>query len=123
MTCGGRELNDRSDPKYYLDHPELRWIKTPAATAYLVPGVVKTAYGNWLVGRVETPWYNVTVSQIGKVQLTLMYYWDPTRKAETLTTGTIEVLACQATCSNGGSGPYCCKNGARSKYRSRLKFS
>lgn len=119
LSCVG-ELNDKSDPKYYLDHPDLRWIRTPATTANSVPGVVKTVYGNWLVGRIEIPWYNVTVSQIGKVPLTIMYYWDPTKKQELTTTGTIEVLACQSTCANGGSGPYCCRNGARSKLESLI---
>jgi hypothetical protein len=104
LSCGS-QLNDKADPKYYLNHPDLRWVTTTTGAAGSVPGVVKTVYGNWYVGRVELPFYNVTVSQIGKVQLTIMYYWDPIKKAEVATTGTIEVLACQPTCANGGSGP------------------
>jgi hypothetical protein len=81
-----------------------------------VPGVIKVGPFNMPVGRIELMWFNLTVSQIGKVYAGNLYYWDPKTKAEYTTSKGFEVLACQDTCVNGGSGPYCCKNGANSEF-------
>lgn len=106
MSCSS-ERYDNAEPKYVLNHPHLRWVSTNPTFAANVPGVIKVGSLQWPIAKIEIPAYNGTITQIGKFQTNTnsVFYWDPIRNAEITYTGTFDVLVCQATCANGGSGP------------------
>lgn len=111
-TAGGEYFSNSSEVKYILDHPDLHWILTNGSQYGNVANAIKI--GTSYIGRIDVNLANGTYQQIGKVKDGKIYYSNIIPGAEAQWTGTFEVLAC-SPCPLGGSGPYCCTNGANSE--------
>jgi hypothetical protein len=114
MACTSY-LFSNLEVRYFYAHPNLKWVETTGVSALNVPGLVRLGGAwNFPVGKTSFDAPNITHSDFGKVWGNVLNYYNVDRATETTTPGPFEVLACQ-TCQNGGSGPYCCKNGVNSK--------
>lgn len=121
-SCQGApkgENYDTKNPRFFFNHPDLRWIKTNGASYLSVEGgiLVSGVY----IGRINITFQNITFQQIGKIWAGHIYYNKPDLGYEITSNGEFEILACTTCpisnpggpcCENGGTGKYCCTNGA-----------
>ena len=96
------ENYDTKSPKYFLNHPDLKWVPTTAENALNIAGAV--VIGGMRLGRKFMPSENGTYIQIGKISGGVFYYKIPGKTQEFTSYGDIDVLAC-VPCTNGGEGP------------------
>lgn len=102
MTCLGTERYDYSDPRFFMKHSNIVWVKTNGTAAKSVPGVIKVGQMQHMVGRTTFTNGGSTYYTIGKQENpTFFYFAGP--NGEQQTTGNMEVLAC-IQCANGGTG-------------------
>lgn len=96
--CAGREVYTNNSVKFYLKHPNLKWIATTCSLAAKVPGaiLIKNGFGNGYVGRINVALKNGTFSQIGNIYGTKLFYTTTNLNSYTTTTNCVmDVLACQ----------------------------
>lgn len=95
--CGGGEQYDSGNAKYFLKHPNMKWVQTTAPVAANVRGAIPVVsqYGVGYVGRIQVSFSNVTFTQIGKVFNKILYYTGSNLNANTFTRGAFEILVCQ----------------------------
>lgn len=104
------ENYDKISPQYFYNHADLKWVQTTPLMASSVPGAVLV--NGMFVGRKHIASKNGTYQQVGKIYGGKFYYKIPGKNGEfTSSTADIDVLAC-VVCKNGGSGAFCCLNGA-----------
>jgi hypothetical protein len=112
---GALPAGENYDPltaKFFYNHPDLKWVPTLPSQAASVPGVVQV--GSLYIARKYMLAKNGTYHQVGKIDLGVFRYKIPGKITEATFTGEVEVLACGA-CTGGGTGPFCCTNGANNK--------
>ena len=115
FSCAGiPEYHDISNAKFFKDHPDLKWTLTSTSAAANTPGVIKVGPWNQILGLVDFTFGNGTFQTIGKVEAGGVNHHIPGSGVETWKTGDVFVLTCGA-CTNGGSGMFCCSNGATSR--------
>lgn len=103
----GGERYDNTNVKYFLNHPDLKWIPTNGTEAPGVPGAIpagKQGSLNMYIGRKIITIGNGTFTQIGKIWGGSLRYYIPGNVHETLIDKNFDVLAC-SPCYNGGTGP------------------
>lgn len=109
-TCpNNAEIYDNTDPKYFMDHPDLYWILTNGLNSTTLPGAIPVGVyqnKNMFVGRVNISVNGEQYQQIGRVWNGAIYYIVPDGSLETSSDGNFEVLVC-SKCPNGGSGDFC----------------
>lgn len=100
------EYYDSKSPQYFYNDPSLKWYPTTADKASLVPGVIKVGF--YILARKYMVSRNRTYIQVGKIDTGgLFHYKLPGYNIEMTYSGDVDVLAC-ITCTNGGTGPFCC---------------
>lgn len=96
LSCGGGELFDNIEAKFYLNHPKLAWVGTNGSAAASVQGAIKIVnpYGTFYVGRIGVTFPNGTFKQIGKIYNGFLFYTFNNSASYATTSGAVEVLAC-----------------------------
>lgn len=106
LNASNGEAFDSTAAKYFMYHPDLKWVRANGASADSIPGLVtvNTVQGYpSSVGRVNIVLPNVTYQSIGKFYNKLFYYNRP--GTEISIAGNFEVLVCN-NCTNGGIGRF-----------------
>lgn len=88
------EYYDDKAPRFFMNHPNLKWVSTASLSAASVPGVINVGPFNIQVARITLNIGNGTFTQIGKVYAGAIYYFVPGTFAEVATYVNIDVLTC-----------------------------
>lgn len=107
-SVGNGETYDTSAPKFFYNHPDLKWIKTNGSTYGSVEGAILVGYHN--IGRINITMANMTFQGLGKIYDGYIYYTQPDMGIENSTSEEFEILACVPCPVLNPSGP-CCLNG------------
>jgi hypothetical protein len=96
FCCGSKMFFDNKTPKFFLAHPDLKWVPTTAANAANVPGVINIPSSRLLqIGRFSYTFNNGTYSLISKIHGGHFWYRNPMTTGEKTLLTSIDVLACQ----------------------------
>lgn len=107
MQCYERYNYDKIDPRFFVAHPDLKWIMTNGSSYNKVDGALKIKY--LFMGRINVTYQGQTYQQIGKIWSGNLYYRDPATNQEIVHNGAFEILACTPCSYQVMPGDPCCK--------------
>lgn len=105
-SCQGApngENYDTKDPRFFFNHPDLRWINTTGSTYNTVENAIYMS--GVYVGRINITFANMTFQQIGKIWAGNIYYNAPDLGYEITSNGAFEILACTTCPISNPGGP------------------
>lgn len=107
MQCVNKYQYDKVDPRFFYNHPNLKWIMTNLTQYLRVDGALRT--GSMYVGRINVTTSKGTFQQIGKIIGGYIYYRHPETLKQIIFRGPYEILACTPCSYQPKPGEPCCK--------------
>lgn len=111
IACNTGEMFNAPNSKYFAKLPNLLWASTNLASLSITPGAIKVT-NKYNVLRFNLTSGSKVYQQIGVYEPSVSSFYNGlTGLIVQNQADNFEVLTC-STCANGGSGFYCCLNGA-----------
>lgn len=105
-SCQGApngENYDTKNPRFFFDHPDLRWIKTNGSSYLSVDNAIYMS--GVYIGRINITFENTTFQQIGKIWAGNIYHNRPDLGYEIISNGDFEILVCSTCPISNPGGP------------------